>query len=268
MTGATISDLLRVSSLHAAFLGSGGPKDLDLCLIDPVHDGRQSFESVSSFLPILRELRRRWAGSFIVRHEHRGLAVRGQPLLHLLYYPSYQHLARWEPPSFLAYLHDRGRFINGSNINLQAAYSDYRCRHHFRPGTLTADQLYHYSELAVSSIVYLVAEPGLFPPVVFHENLLYVLRFGVTELLTDVLDPHAPIAFWDWDELIAFLEAQDPKPSRLLSQLATREKSGNSVSCEALVEGFLRCLRLFDRCLLEDPPRTVRQLLRRLEESL
>lgn len=194
-------------SLEAAVLGSGSEKDLDLLVV--ASDGRPVADAVEDFVSRLPVVVDELGYDVIVKHEHRGWITGGRPLLHVMFHPSYAHARSCELPSLLAYAYERGEFIVGSGTELAVDARRYRGRSAVHD-CVDALQMHRYAEIAITSLIYSVTKSSAYSGSVIVENLLYVLRFATTEWLVGALPEDTQIQFWDWTELIAYIDGHMP----------------------------------------------------------
>lgn len=246
---STLYDVLRDTlsglSCDVAVIGSEGPKDLDVFVLNRNDESSDVWNATEGFLDTVAKLRSAIGYEVIVRHEHRTLVPPGSRVLHLLYYPSLLHLRSWETPSFIAYVHDRGRFLLGDHEALRPSYVDYRNR--VRISNSSAQVNFHllrYAELTIGTLIYIAAGSGLFKRSVLLENLLYCLRFTVTELLMEEYAPESPIDFWDWPDLIKYLKWHFPSSADLCALLEDRVGYSERTSDEELIRLGLEILKL------------------------
>lgn len=247
----TVRDLFDKEIFDIALLGSYSAKDNDLFIANRYGEYNRCFETTSTFLPLLVQLKQHLDCEIIVKHEHRRWILSGKPILHVLFYPSYHHLQIWELPSFIAYLYDRGWFILGDRHYLKQSYERYRSRAMTLSHEVTKYQLIKYCDLAITNILYLSVDSDLFTKGVYTENLLYTIRFVLTELLVTECTAVEAIDFWDWDELLPYLRRRFPDCGVLYRFLLDCQIGDMDLSSAQIKEMFLRCLRLCDRGLSE-----------------
>jgi len=244
-TDELVLSLAVKSDCDVVVLGSEGHRDLDVLFLDQATDPRDIASATRRFLPLAVDVKNLGKTEIVVRHEHRVLlAEGGRRTVHLLYYPSLPCLEAWEPPSFIAYVFDRGRFVAGDRTRLRQHYSTYRHREAAQPVGLLERQMYHYANITVTSLIYLATETALFPVERLVDELNYAARFAVTELLVDGLPPSHPISFWDWSELTTHLRSLKPPLTELAELLAQRDQDAQQLDRSQAVEFGLRLLEL------------------------
>lgn len=241
-----LRSILGDEELDAAVLGSRSHKDFDLFIAHKHAGPNQSFEVTRAFLPLTMRIQQELDYEIIIKHEHRHWVSSGRPILHLLFYPSYIHLAIWELPSFLAYVHDRGQFFLGSKYRLEPSYKQYRLRAKTASLDITQYQLIKYADLAIVNLLYLTIASDIFTKDAYKQNLLYAIRFTLTELLVADCSTDSPIDFWDWEELLPYVKEKYPAHVRLHQFLYDFRTTTIDPSNEQLIHLFLQYLRLCD----------------------
>lgn len=212
-----------------------------------------SYEVTSRFLPLLVLVQQQLNCEVIVKHEHRSLFSSNKLILHILFYPSYEHLRNWELPSFCAYIYDRGQFLLGDKNKLNQVYIQYRSRN---LSTISDPMSYgwiKHCDLVVTDLIYLTTNLKLFKKERYSKNLLYTLRFILTELFISELRKNDPISFWNWDELFSYMKKRNPN-NRAFSDFLEKYKNKEiDLSLDQIKEMLFQCLRLADEGLLTIP---------------
>lgn len=241
-----ITSLFNRDAYDIAIIGSSSDKDCDIFVLNKAGKPDESYNNILDFIPIFTRLIQPLEAQVITKHEHRKMVITDKPIIHLLYYPSIQQLTIWELPSFIACVYDRGQFISGNRHVLKLFYDRYRSRTATKSYEITRYQLMKYCDLVVSSILYLAFNSNLFGKEIYVENLLYTLRFILTELLISEYPSDNPVEFWDWKELLAYLQIQHPEYEAMRNFLQAMRVHGGNLSLTQISEMFLQCLRLCD----------------------
>jgi len=188
--------------LDAAVLGARSEKDLDVFIV--ARERGSVATIVRDFTSRIGRLAEMLDYDIIVKHDHRGWTTGKRPVLHLMFYPSYEHAISCELPSLLTYIYDRGEYLAGDHSALSSIA---RCFRHDHVKTCDARtiHMHRYAEIAITSLIYLETRSHIYSNATLSDNLLYVLRFAVTQALLERISPNDRVNFWDWPDLIAYL---------------------------------------------------------------
>jgi len=259
--------VLENERLDVALLGSNGLKDMDILIVNRDGSLCSSYEMVSRFLRVGLLLFAQ-DKSLILRHEHRAFVKKDLPIIHLLYYPSYIHLLNSELPSFVANVHDKGRFLLGTRTHLSREYQNYRKREPIIIGSQFEYQLLRYTDMAIMNLLYLFYNVTMFSRDVYFENLLYLLRFSISEILISLLRPEDKITFWDRDELFLLLLNQFPQYPKTAKLIGTSYPYPKVPSSEQLKQLFLSLLEATDATLKAMPNLDITNFTKTFEDAI
>jgi len=111
---------------------------------------------------------------------------------------------------------------------------------------MTDYHLIKYADIAVTNIIYLSLDSKIYSKSLYIENLLYVLRFSLIEILVEDLPKEEDIFFWNWDALIRYI-SEKYDIGRHLSKLVDMFRSQNiRIPHTHIRELFLESLKLCD----------------------
>lgn len=178
-----------------AYFGSQAGAELDLFWLS--NRGVQSIStSVNDVANLVREVAKCGIG-VILKHEHRVM-LNNNTQLHLLFYPSEEHLIFAEQPSFISNVYIEGTVISGDLNSLQTYSDTYASQKEVNLSCCKKynQQLIAYDQVAISTYLYLTANSPLMPYKVARENLLYVLRYFGFEIIK--CSENAIIKKGDW----------------------------------------------------------------------
>lgn len=243
-----IRDNLLGLSIDLAIIGSQSHKDLDVFIVNNQKQGLSNFDDTLSFLDRLNQLVKELDCEIIVKHEHRSWVNENKRLIHLLFYPSYDHLEVWELPSFIACTYSNGNFLIGNNERLGELYIKYRKRDFSPAFDIETYHLLVYMDLAVTNLIYLTLDSNIFSKSVFFENLQYVFRYTLRELFVSKLSNSDSIYFWEKHELIEYIESefQEFIPVARLLRHDINSNSIKYISLKQIKSLFLEYLKLCD----------------------
>ncbi|MCD4708421.1 MAG: hypothetical protein K8S62_11880 [Candidatus Sabulitectum sp.] len=182
----------------------------------------------------------------LVRREHEVFLPKELPKLHLLYYPSLSHLTKWEPCSFLAYVFDRGNFVCGDKQCLKNSNATFRSQENAIPQTTYPYSIDSYVNSAIMHFLYLHLNPSALPLSFHSSGLIYSLRFAITIMFADQLQPGDSIRFWDWDELLSYIHRKYPNQASLISLFSNKNSLVSELSLPQLKLLSKESLHLFD----------------------
>lgn len=239
-----ISEVFDGLPADVALIGSGSDTDLDIFVaINSFADNYHSVKSVIDRLPLLLS---KLDCDIFVKHEHLCFVPkRGRRLVHLLFYPSYKHLQIWELPSFLACVYKRGEFCIGDSTRLAGYYKDFRSRKFSHNYDILTYHTYVLMDLAVTSLLYLTVNSEIFPSSRYFDDLIYVFRYSLREFLLSQVEEASEIVFWEWDELLEYIDNKQEMKG-LGSLLRLKEEKPQSLSKDELIHLFLEYLRFCD----------------------
>lgn len=243
-----IQDSFRGLNVDLAIIGSQSQKDLDIFVVNNQSLSLSNISDTLSFLDRLSSFVKTVNCEIIVKHEHRSWVNTSGPLVHLLFYPSYDHLEVWELPSFISCAYSDGDFLIGDNTSLRKQYVKYRKRLVNSDFDLETYHLLIFMDLAITSLVYLTVNSNIFTKSVYMENLQYVFRYTLRELFISKLGTEGKITFWEKDELIEYIYSEFPEfsPIAKLLQYDVNSPLMKHVSKKQIKSLFIEYLKLCD----------------------
>lgn len=249
-TYTIIRDCFKDLNIDLALIGAQSSKDLDLFVVNRKSSSLSNLHDTLSFLDRLRILSDKINYEIIVKHEHRSW-VNTNKVLHLLFYPSYDHLEAWEVPSFIACTYSKGKYLIGNNEGLQPIYARYRNREPFKTFKLEKYHLLVYMDLAITNLIYLTIESHIFTKSVYFENLQYVFRYSLRELFVSTLAKDEQITFWEKCDLINYIENYYPQFNAIAEILKENVNATHiqNISTDQIKSLFIKYLELCDSCL-------------------
>ena len=245
---STIKDSFRGLNVDLAILGSQSQKDLDVFVVNNQTLSLCNFHDTLSFLDRLNDFVKMLDCEIIVKHEHRSWVNKNRKLVHLLFYPSYNHLEVWELPSFIACAYSNGDFFIGDNSRLRKLYLRYRNREYSSEFDIETYHLLVYMDLAITNLVYLTLNSNIFTKSVYFENLQYVFRYSLRELFVSALSNKEKITFWEKAELIEYIETEFPEftPIARILQYNVNSPFIRRISKKQIKSLFVEYLKLCD----------------------
>lgn len=242
-----IRDCFEGLKIDLALIGAQSSKDLDLVVVNKNTCGLSNIRDTISFLDRLRLLLEKTNFEIIVKHEHRNW-VKPDRVLHLLFYPSYDHLEAWEVPAFIACTYSKGKYLVGSNKRLQALYTRYRNKESFKTFDLEKYHLLAYMDVAVTNLIYLSAGSHIYNKSTYMENLQYVFRYSLREMFVSTLANDQRIDFWEKCDLISYIENNYPQFNAIAEILKQDVNASHieNISTEQFKFLFIEYLKLCD----------------------
>lgn len=197
-------------NVTAAIIGSKSNNDLDMFILNNNESTVDVGETIN-FLDRLHVFHSETSCEFKAKHEHRNWLKKEKQIIHLLFYPTLSHLLCWELPSYIACVYQRGEFFLGDKSILRRIYEDYRLRHYEPKFDILTYQLLTYMDVTVTNLVYLSTNSDIYNMKGYWENLQYVYRYTLRELLVSELKIDEDIVFWEKKELIQYIVEFFPK---------------------------------------------------------
>lgn len=246
-TYTIIKDCFKDLNIDLALIGAQSSKDLDLFIVNRENNFLSNLNDTQLFLERLRILSDKINYEVIVKHEHRSWVNTGK-VLHLLFYPSYNHLEAWELPSFIACTYKKGRYLIGNNERLKPLYTQYLDRKQFKTFDLETYHLLVFMDLAITNLIYLTIESNIFTKSVYFENLQYVFRYSLRELFISALSNDEQITFWEKNDLIDYIEQDYPQFKAIAEILKQNVNSPHiqNISTDQIKLLFVEYLKLCD----------------------
>lgn len=211
--------LREIIALHTktsliAYFGSQSDEELDLFWLA---DGRaieitESILEVSSFV---RDLFLSDTGiELIMKHEHRARCS-DKKLLHLLFYPSLEHLFQAELPSFITNVFIEGEVLSGDLEILKDASDEYQL------GTIEKTdnsrkyntQIISYDNLMITTYLYLLSNSTIINSSIAKENISYALRYFGFEIIKRISNQPAKKGDWRPEIIIENLNKMEQTKS-------------------------------------------------------
>lgn len=244
-TKKCITEVLGGLNVDVALIGSGLGRDLDIFVVNNENTD-SNYLSTKPFLDRLKSLKSALGCDIIVKNQHYHLMEQDNKRpVHLLFYPSYRHLHIWELPSFISCVYDKGDFIIGCNRKLRSTYEKYRSRTTQLHFDIFTYNLYNFVELAVTNLIYLKIGSNIFSERAFFDNLIYVYRYTLREFLISELDEISPVPFWEWEELLDFMQKKQSF-GYLYKLLKLKERVPVNISKKEIILLFLEYLKFCD----------------------
>lgn len=218
-----------------ALIGSNSYKDLDLFVVNKVKD---FCSGTKLFLELIPSLQRKLECDFIVKNEHHNFLKSDKRIVHLLYYPSYEHLQIWELPFFVLCVRKTGEFCVGDNAEI-AKIDSFRWKSTPFDCNILKYHLYSYTDIAISSLIYLASNSTLFSYKAYLNNLIYVYRYSLREHL---ISEKMTSEDWEFNDLFAFAENK-PELAVLLNILKLKDTCEKQLSRDDFKLLFLEYLK-------------------------
>jgi hypothetical protein len=233
---------------NISFIGSFSQKDIDLVIIGKTNNVEVQLKVLNELLNSINSN----GFDIINKHSHRRL-LSSNKIVHLLYYPTINHLIAWESPSFIAYLHDKANWLNGECIDISDYYKKYRNRISFTASNnILKQQLFHYEDIFVTNYIYIHAKVKFQNYNVYLENIIYAIRFTITEILIESTLSNEIINFWDFDELVNHLNSLEDFAfiSHLLKSLRENKSLDSLETLAHICSSFIIFIENMDRIQL------------------
>ena len=123
-------------------------------------------------------------------------------------------------------------------------YKEYRLKRlHFTFDVLRF-HIISYVDLAITNLIYLTVGSNIFSFKGYLENLIYVYRYSLREFLVSELSRDSKITFWEWNELLEYVEKRSDLKS--LARLFNLKEELSSICQEDLRLLFLEYLKFCD----------------------
>jgi hypothetical protein len=243
-TKKCITEALEGLKVDVALIGSLD-RDLDIFVVNN-ENTNSNYLSTKPFLERLQYLKSELDCDIIVKNQHQYLIKKAKKrLVHLLFYPSYKHLHIWELPSFISCVYEKGDFLIGHNRKLRTAYKNYRSRTKQLHFDIFTYNLYKYIDLAVTNLIYLTIGSSIFSERAYFDNLIFIYRYTLREFLMSELNETSPVPFWEWEELLEFIQKKESFGS-LYKLLKLKERVQVNISNKGIVLLFLEYLKFCD----------------------
>ena len=230
---------------NVALIGSGFGKDVDLVII-PKESSSTILEDVDLLIKCLKAVMDEIEVAFFIKHSERFLIHESITSIHLLYYPNFRSFYNNEMLSLVASTYKDGRFIYGDNEKLKNGYDLYRKNELFHTKT-SVKQIDFFVKSSIDSILYLEFTPFFFPLSAFAENLIYTLRFLLSELFFRGQYSNEMAESWNWQNFLSLLARSYPHQSILIELFNNRNKFYKDASCRQIVNGFRNCIEIAEK---------------------
>lgn len=234
-----------------ATFGSDTEHEQDVLVIDRTSSGQSIRDSTHEFTQRFSRVSPPENCEIIVCHNHRAYITPPNYALHLLFYPSFDHLIAWELPSFLSYLFLNAKIEQGSLENIESIATAYSRQEtsKARNDNLYTKQQYAYDKIAVDSLLYTAQSSEIYPHHVSSEDLCYVTRFTLAEYyLASALQQFNADA-WSWQTIIHQTVTHFPEKRKVMEILERGSKHAPFENADILLGHFLAYFTLRDELM-------------------
>lgn len=201
-------------------IGSNSDKDLDIAFINTRYSFFEVSASYSDFIKKVSPLFDHLDKEIILKHDHRIHLDNKSKYFHLLFYPSIEHLKYWELPSFIKSIYDSGIVLGGDKKILEEYSKVYIDFNEIKYNQLKF-HISKYDKIAIISLIYNFLESNIYSKKCIIENLIYILRYTLIDLIKDKENIRK---LWEWQFLIETIYQEKPELEFFAKLLEDRKK--------------------------------------------
>lgn len=232
------------SKYNIAILNERREKDIDIVFFTNDLNRYSTFDNVSDFIERFKNTS--LSKSFFLQHEHRNLG-KTKKHIHLLYYPSLYFLKLWELPSFCTSLYLNSNVVHGS-IDQVKELSDNYLLNNKVSFDLQDYQIGTYAQIGIYNFLYSYFKTEIYPRETLIENLLYVFRFYIIEIIKTQHKDIQIESIWNWDNFINVFSEIYHKHVRLLDLFYKKQNNKlNVLTNDDLISYYLDFIELITK---------------------
>ena len=236
-----IRDNFYSSRYNVAILNERKEKDIDIVFFTNDLDRYNTYDNVVDFIERFKNTS--LSESFFLKHEHRNFGETRKHI-HLLYYPSLHFLKLWELPSFCTSLFLHSNVISG-NISQVKELSDIYLLKDTVSFSLKDYQIGTYAQIGIYSFLYLYFNTGIYPYETLIENLLYVYRFYIIEIIKENHKNIKIENICNWEEFIKVFSKIYNKHEHLLELFLKKQNNKlNDLKNDDLINYYMEFIEL------------------------